>query len=147
MKNTHYKLPLDIGRLFTESGGNLEQCTELESVDQSLAMLFSTHQGEHSFNSEYGTKLWEMDFVNVTNKNDWETAFVEYILQGIADNEKRIKDVRIEIDVNDILHEEASMTGFSVRKRVDIITQGILVSTGGRAAFKHTLYIGPLSRD
>ena len=125
----------------------MEQCTELESVDQSLAMLFSTHEGEHSFNHGYGTKLWEMDFVNVTSKAEWEERFVAYILEAIADNEKRIRDVRIQINVNDILQEEASMVGFSVRKRVDIITQAILVSTGGRAAFKHTLYVGPLSRD
>lgn len=125
----------------------MEQCTELESIDQSLALLFSTHQGEHSFDREYGTGLWEMDFVNITSRTIWEERFVEYILQSIARNERRIRDVKVQVDVNDILHEEASMTGFSVRKRVDIITQGVMVSTGSKAAFKHTLYIGPLSRD
>jgi phage baseplate assembly protein W len=147
MKKTHYKLPLDIGRLFTDAGGHLELCSEVESVDQSLALLFSTHQGEHSFDHNYGTKLWEMDFVNVISKELWEDEFVGYILQAIADNEKRIKDVRIGVNVNDVLHEEASMAGFSVRKRVDIITQAVMVSTDKKVAFKHTLYVGPLSGD
>jgi len=147
MDNTHYKLPLDIARFFTEAGGHLEQCTELESVDQSLALLYSTHQGEHSFDSNYGTKLWEMDFVNVVSRQVWEEEFTGYVLQAIADNEPRIKDVRVDVNVTDVLHEEASMAGFSVRKKVVIITQAVMVSTEKKAAFKHTLYVGPLTSE
>lgn len=147
MKNTCYKLPLDIGRLFSERGGDLERCTELESIDQCLALLLTTHQGEHGFNRQFGSRLWEMDFENIVSYPLWEKRFIDYIREAIEENETRIRDVQIQIDVKDVLHEEASMAGFSVRKRVDIITQCIVVSTGQPAAFKHTVYLGPLSMD
>lgn len=147
MKDTNYKLPLDFSRFFTESGGHLEQCTELESIDQNLGLILTTRQGEHSFDRLFGTKVGEMDFENIVSRSVWEEKFVGYVRQAIQDNERRLKEVQVRIKVDDVLREEASMSGFSVRKRVHVIIEAIAVSTNKPAAFKHTLYLGPLSKD
>ncbi len=147
MKKQHYKLPLEISRFFSESGGYLERCSELESIDQNIGLLLSTHCGEHGFDKEFGTRLWELDFENIVSKTAWEDTFIGYIREAIEKNEKRLKEVTIQIDVRDTLREEASLQGYSVRKRVDIIILGTMVSTNQKQGFKHTIYLGPLSRD
>lgn len=147
MKKGFYKLPLDIGKFFSESGGNLERCTELESIDQHLGLLLVTHRGEHGFNQQYGTKLWELDFENIVSRSAWEDRFVGYIRQAVTQHEKRIRDVEVKIDVRDMVREEVSMKGYSVRKRVDIIILATVISTGQRHGFKHIIYLGPLSKD
>lgn len=147
MEGTHYKLPLDIGRLFSENGGRLEQCTELESIDQHIGLILVTHQGEHAFDQQYGTKLWEMDFENISSRSKWETQFKGYIRQAITAHEKRIKDVDITIDVRDTVREDVSTKAFNVRKKVDVIVLCTVVSTGAKQGFKHVIYLGPLSRD
>lgn len=147
MKKGYYKLPLDIGKLFSESGGHLEQCSELESIDRHIELLLITHRGEHGFDRQYGTRLWELDFENIVSKSVWEERFVNYIRQAIVMHEKRLKDVEVKIDVKDMVREEVSMKGFSVRKRVDIIILGTVISTNKQHGFKHIIYLGPLSRD
>lgn len=138
---------MDIGKFFSESGGNLERCTELESIDQHLGLLLVTHRGEHGFNQQYGTKLWELDFENIVSRSAWEDRFVGYIRQAVTQHEKRIRDVEVKIDVRDMVREEVSMKGYSVRKRVDIIILATVISTGQRHGFKHIIYLGPLSKD
>lgn len=143
----YYKIPMDISRLFKEGGGHLEMCGELESIDQHLGLLLTTHRGEHGFNPQYGTRLWELDFENIESKPEWEKTVVAYIKEAILLNETRLREVDVSIDVRDMVREEISLKGYSVRKRVDIIIQGTVVSTGKRQAFKHIIYLGPLSGD
>ena len=142
---SYYKLPLDIGRFFSGEEGQLEQCSELESVDQYLALILLSRPGEHSFDTEFGTKLWEMDFENISSKNDWKTKFTELALEAIKKYEKRLKDIDIQVDIKDVVREDTVMQGFSVRKQVDVIVLGTLVSTNKQHGFKHVLYLGPLS--
>ncbi len=147
MKKQNYKLPLDISRFFSEKGGYLETCSELESIDQHIGLLLTTHCGEHGFDKEFGTRLWEIDFENIVSRSAWEDTFVKFISEAIQHNEKRLTETTIQIDVRDTLQEEASMQGYSVRKRVDIIILGTVISTGRQHGFKHTIYLGPLSRS
>lgn len=146
MKNTNYKLPLDIDRLFSDSGGQLEKCSEMESIDQFLALLITTHPGEHSFNHDFGMKLWELDFENIVSLTVWEEQFTNYIRQAVEKYENRLRDVVVKIDVRDVAREDALWNAVTVRKQVDIIVTGNVVSTGKKSGFRHVVYMGPLSR-
>ncbi len=142
---SYYKLPLDISRFFSGETGELEQCSELESIDQYLALVLLTRTGEHSLDREFGTKLWEMDFENVETINTWKTKFASLAKSAIEKHEKRLKDIEIRIDIKEVVQEETAMQGFSVRKRVDVIILGTVVSNNRQHGFKHVLYLGPLS--
>ena len=144
---SYYKLPLDISGFFSELGGTLEQCSELESIDQYLALILTSRPGEHSFDPSFGTKLWEMDFENVASKTVWEERFITYVSEAIEKYEKRLKNIEIQIYIKDVVREETAMQGFSVRKRVDVIILGTVISTNRQHGFKHILYLGPLSKD
>jgi len=144
---SYYKLPLDISKFFSDSGGTLEQCTELESIDQYLALILTTRPGEHSFDPSFGTRLWEMDFENIISKTAWEGKFTNYAKEAVEKHEKRLKNIEVRIDVKDVVREEIAVQGFSVRKRVDVIILATVISTSQQHGFKHVLYLGPLSRD
>jgi phage baseplate assembly protein W len=147
MENENYKLPLDIGRFFSGHGGELERCSELESIDRHLGLLLVTHCGEHGFNQQYGTRLWDLDFENIVSRSEWESTFVGYIRRAIVVNETRLKDVEVTINVMDTAREDSVTMGYSVRKQVDVVVLGTVVSTGKRHGFKHIIYLGPLTRD
>lgn len=147
MKQGYYKLPLNIGRFFTEEGGRLEQYGELESIDRFLDLLLITCQGEHAFNQSFGTKIWDFDFENVVSKTAWEERFVRYIKQAVEDNEKRLKDVDVQIHIRDVLREESYMNSVTIHKRVDVVITGVVLSSNKRHGFRYVLYMGPLSRE
>lgn len=146
MNNSYYKIPLDISRLFKEGGRQLEKCTELESIDQFLALLITTHPGEHSFNQKFGMKIWELDFENIESLPVWKEQFTGYVRQAIEKYEKRLRNVDVTIDVRDVAREDVLLDAVTVRKQVDIIITGIVALTGKKSGFRHVVYLGPLSR-
>lgn len=142
---SYYKLPLDISRFFSGDTGQLEQCSELESIDQHLALILLSRPGEHGFDSEFGTRLWEMDFENISSINKWKARFTALAKEAIEKYENRLKDIELTIDIKEVVREETAMQGFSVRKRVDLIILGTVISINQKRGFKHILYLGPLS--
>lgn len=147
MKQAYYKLPLNISRFFTEGNHRLQQCSEVESIDQFLGLLLRTCPGEHSFDPKFGCRIWELDFENVYSRGKWEGRFTQYVREAIVENEKRIKDVNIQLKVRDVLKEEAYMDSVTIRKCVDIFIEATVISTNGRSRFMHRIYLGPLSSE
>ena len=46
--DTYYKIPLQIENLFAEEASHFETCTEKESIDQNLELIFTTYPGEQN---------------------------------------------------------------------------------------------------
>lgn len=147
MEATNYKLPLRFSTFFHEDGGRLSKCTELESIDQYLEMILTTCPGEHTYNVEFGTKIWELDFERVVSQDKWEEEFAGYVKEAVLANERRISNVTVSIKVNDVLREDNLVSSVTIRKRVDIRILGVLNSTGQNCGFGYTLYLGPLSNE
>ena len=112
-----------------------------------MAVILTTHLGEHNFNRKFGAKLWELDFENVVSKSVWEEMFIEHIKTAVNEHEKRLKDIEIKIEVKDVVREDNIMRNMSYRKRVEVFIVGKTVSNNKKCGFSHTFYIGPLSRD
>jgi len=146
MPFSFYKLPLDIHRFLSEGGGQFEHCSELESIDQFLGMLLMTVPGEHAFNEEFGSRVWDLDFENITSKYKWEAQVTDYIRQAVETNEKRLRDIEVQIDVRDVMRGE-SPDAITVRKQLDIYISGTLISTDTRHGFKHSIFMGPISNS
>jgi len=146
MNLPYYQLPLDIRHFLQEGGGTFEHCSELESVDRFLGMLLMTFPGEHAFDEEFGTRIWEMDFENITLRHKWEEQFIGYIRQAVETSEKRLGEIEVRINLRDVLRGEGIDT-VTVRKQVDIYISGRLKSTETKHTFKHTLYMGPISNQ
>ena len=144
MKRDNYKLPLNLSRFFGEGGGFFEKCDEIESVNQHINLLLSTCPGEHHFNPRYGCRIWELDFEQNNSSNKWKKMFHDYVAQAILENEKRISNVDVTIDISDIIKKEINDTTM-FRKQADIYIKATLNSTELQCALGYKIYLGPIS--
>lgn len=147
MDECHYRIPFDFASVLDETRGYASVCSELDSIDQHIEMLIGTYPGEHSFDVEYGTKIWEMDFERIVSLDTWKTRFTECLSQSISKYEKRISNCEYRLEVADVLKESSMLRNVSVRKKVDIYIKATLNSTGERCSLYYTLFLGPLSKD
>ncbi len=146
MKSTYYQLPLRLADFISDgASGRFKRCSLLESIDQHIELLLMTCPGEHSFNSEYGTLIWELDFERIYSQSVWVERFATFINDAIEKYEKRIYNVQVKVVIKEIEKEDDIFDSVSVRKRVDISVIAVLCETNEQCGFKYQLYLGPLS--
>ena len=125
MKQKYYKLPVRLEKLFEGDIRQLERCSELESIDQHIELLLTTCPGEHRFDPK---------------------LFTGYVMQAISTYEKRISDITLSVNLQEVVREEV-LDNRMIRKRVDITVLATLNSTGAPCGFGYKLYMGPLSNE
>ena len=140
-----YKIPLLFTRLF--ESGDLSRCGEPESIDQNLELIITTCPGEHKYDPEYGCGIWYLDFENVISVQRWENEFMNYISKAIGKYEPRIIEQKTKVDFCDVKNQHELSGAISIRKRVDIQIEAIIISSGKKCRFFYTLYLGPLTSD
>ncbi|MEG0517687.1 MAG: GPW/gp25 family protein [Bacteroidales bacterium] len=145
--NRYYKLPLQLNTLFQAGKQQLQQCNEIESIDQHLELLLTTCPGEHRFDENYGSRIWELDFGMIASYKTWEEFFTKYVNQTIASYEPRITDASVTLNIKEIMNQEEIPDRAAVRKRADIYITAQVKSTGEHARFAYSLYLSPLSNE
>lgn len=147
MNTSYYKLPLRLSALLDQDQGKLAQCDELESIDQNIEMLLTTCPGEHHYDQNFGSRIWDLDFERVVSRVHWEEQFTTYIRDAISAYEPRLRDVTVTIDMREVVKEERLTDSVTIRKRVDIYVTAVRVSTSQKCRLGYTLYLGPLSNE
>lgn len=147
MKQSYYKLPLDFSKFFENGGSQFTKCSERESIDQNIELLLTTFPGEHRFDPNFGCRIWEMDFENVSSYELWEERFKQYVHESINRYETRLTEVVVNIYLRDIVKEERLSYSVTVRKRADIYVSAQMTSTEEPLNLIYTLYLGPLSNE
>ena len=130
MKQKYYKLPVRLEKLFEGDIRQLERCSELE----------------HRFDPKYGCRIWELDFERIVSTEQWKELFTGYVMQAISTYEKRISDITLSVNLQEVVREEV-LDNRMIRKRVDITVLATLNSTGAPCGFGYKLYMGPLSNE
>ena len=146
-KTKYYKLPLYFNNIFESDGGKLEKCSEKESIDQNIEMLITTCPGEHHFDEDYGSHIWDLDFERVVEADNWKRSFTTFIQKSIESYEPRLSCVSVSSNMRDVIKDDRVMESVSVRKRVDIFVTGQINSNEEWAKFGFTIYLGPLSNQ
>lgn len=147
MNKSFYKIPFDFASILDESKGCAETCSEIESIDQHIEMLLGTYPGEHSFDRNYGTGIWDMDFERIVSLDMWKTRFTECLAEAISKYEPRISNCSYRLHVEDVIKENSLTKNVSVRKKVDIYIDATLNSNGATCNLYYALFLGPLSKD
>lgn len=142
-----YKLPLLFSRLFESDIRDLSRCTEEESIDQNLELIIMTCPGEHKYDPDFGCKIWDLDFERVVSMQKWEGQFMQYIVDAIKKYERRVQEVDTRVKFYDIRNEHDLSGAISIRKRVDIQIDVILLSSNKSCCFYYSFYLGPLSSE
>ncbi|MCD8177528.1 MAG: GPW/gp25 family protein [Tannerellaceae bacterium] len=143
----YYKLPLRFSSLFDDSNRMLARCSEKESIDQYLELILLTCPGEHRFDPEFGSYIWDLDFERMDSADRWKEKFIGYVKEAIIKNEKRLENMAIRVDITDSIREDETLKAFTVKKRADVYIEGDLKSTGERTLFLYKIYLGPLTNQ
>lgn len=142
-----YQLPFKLDSLLKEDPRPLPKCSEKESIDKHLELLFITCPGEHKFDLEYGCRIWDMDFERIVSERQWEEDFSAYLTEAIKAYEVRLSDIEVKIQVSEITLQDAVKDTTTVKKKADVFLSGILNSTKERCRFRYKLLLGPLSSE
>jgi phage baseplate assembly protein W len=142
MQPEYYSLPLQLEAIMQKR--DAPKCTLQQSVAQQLHLLLTTGFGEYSANEGFGCNIWEHDFTNLTSGYKLKETIRQSLLQTIRENEKRLGQVKVELQVR----QEELIEGIGthrIRKRMDVTITGVLQLTKEKFTYKDTFFIGPLS--
>lgn len=140
----YYSIPIDFTSLLDENPEPLKTCTEIESIDNYLELMITTCPGEHKADLEWGCKIWEKDFEVVTSRTTWETWCITVMSEMIARYEPRLKQVKVDVEIMEIIKEQEVLGTSAVRKRMDVYVNAMLVSTDEPCRFYYKIYMGPI---
>lgn len=143
MSNPYYKKPFDFTRIF--SNNTLESCNIGMSISQHIELIIFTRFGEHRFVPDYGCEVWELDFELIVNQMMWEDKMCKSLARSIAGQETRIYNIAVEINVRDVEKIFPLKRITEIKKQVDIIVTGKMLSTGENYVFNTALFLSPLS--
>lgn len=140
--NSYLTIPLQTKVLF--EGGDHPTCDLNMSIAHCIHLVNTTSLGECSFDEDFGTEVWNVDFDNLKSRNKIKTTLRDAILKSIKRNEKRLKDIRVDLQIK---QEEINTVNSSnrIKKRVDIGIVGKVVKTNENFNYSEYFYIGPLS--
>ena len=143
----YYKIPIKFDSIFDEDGKKMATCSEVSSIDQYIELLLTTCPGEHKFDKNFGCRIWDMDFERVVARKKWEDDFTAYIREAVQTFEKRLKDVSVSININDVARQNYILETTAIKKEVIVSIDSRLVSNNEPCKFRYVLYLGPLSTE
>lgn len=145
--DSFYKLPLNISKLTSDGYNSLPRCSEKESIDGNIELLFITCPGEHKFDLEYGCRIWELDFERIVSERKWEEDFSLYLTDAINRYETRLYNVQVRVLVSEITLQDAVEDTTMIKKKVDVFVSAMLVSTNEPCRFRYKIFLGPISSE
>lgn len=138
----YLKLPLDLSSALE---GRMERCSNEESIAQHIMMLIVSHYGEVESKNDYGSIIWNLEYNQVVINNDWEENVKKSLEKTITKYERRLKDIRVQVDLTEV-EEEIRNKYPNARRRVKIWIFGLLVANDRPFHFSTHLYISPISQ-
>lgn len=140
-----YKKPFRFKNIFENSP--LETCSVGISISQHIELIIFTRFGEHRFNTDYGCKVWELDFELIVSTTMWEEQMRQSLLASIAQQEPRLYETEVTVQVTDVEKLFPFRQILEIKKRVSIAVNARLTDTGERYYFTTALFLSPLSSE
>lgn len=142
MSQQYYKLPLDLGKITRKSV--LQKCALKDSIAHHLHLILTTSFGELQSDPEFGNKLWEEDFDNVSYRNKQREKILQSLTNTINKYEKRIEKVKVEMSVNqEEFNTRRDTTG--VKRKLDFIVHATVSATNENITYRDGFFISPLA--
>lgn len=142
MSSIFLSLPLQLDNVVRK--GTLEKCSLKQSISHHLHLLLTTSLGELSSNDEFGCKIWDSDFDNITNRSKLKDELIQALADTIKAYEPRLNRVRAEVNIQ---QEILTITEIfkRIKNRIDITISGFTIGTNEPITYRDHFFIGPLS--
>ncbi len=145
MSFSFYKIPLELSTAL--AGNDLTTCDLVTSISKNLELIIMTKFGGHRSNTTFGCEIWDLDFELIISEKLWEEKLRQSLLKSITTHERRLSDVKLNVEITEI-EKYSSLRQFAeIKKRVNINLAGIILKTGEPFTFSTNLFLSPLSVD
>lgn len=140
----YLKLPIDFSTMLKGHGRN--ECTIEESIAQYIMMQITSRYGEVAGREDFGSDIWELEFNQLVKIYEWEETVRTSIIKTITKYEKRLTDIKVEVNLSEIYTDIDSKKYSEVRRKAVIDVYGVIVQTGVPFNFNTSIYVSPLSQ-
>ena len=145
MNNRYLKIPL---RLSTVMEGNeLPSIDLIQSITSNLELIIVTRFGEHRSDPSFGCEIWDLDFELIVSARLWEEKLRQSLLNSVTHHEHRLTDVEVNVEITDVEKMNYIKRFTEIKKRVDILVEGLIRKTGESFYFRTNMFLSPLSLD
>ena len=140
MINNYYKLPLQFGDVSQKK--EHRKCSLAESVAEMVHLIAITNVGECKHDESFGCEIWEHDFENISNSQEYREKLIKSVQATIQKQEKRLCNITVDIQI-----EQVDYSAFQrrIKSRIKLKVQGQLTSTNEQFIHNDEFFIGPLS--
>ncbi|SFI50282.1 GPW/gp25 family protein [Halpernia frigidisoli] len=146
MDNENYRIPLNPLSMMM-SNGHIDTCGIAESIAQNIMLLIITKKGENRYDEQYGNDVWDLEFDNGVTSSSWENIFVKSLQRQIEDYEPRLTSAKVQASIKFVEHNYETKGFLEVKKKVKIIINAKLDSTGEAYNFSTEIFLSPMSID
>ncbi|MFC5045000.1 GPW/gp25 family protein [Aquimarina hainanensis] len=142
MITSYYKIPLDTSGIIKNE--EVDKIELKQSIVNFIHLVTTSYYGECSFDESFGCSIWNIDFDNLASTNKLKNVIADSLVESITSHEKRLKNIKVEVDIQqEELNRHDSVN--RIKKRVDIVVNGILKQTNEPFSCLEKFYIAPLS--
>ncbi len=75
-------------------------CSLQDSLKQHISLIISSRYKEFRYDSSFGCKVWELDFIVPANLNIWKEEIKQALEESILKYEHRVEKIEIKIDIS-----------------------------------------------
>ena len=137
-----YSIPFSFRALLHQQNDRLHVTVE-ESIRQGIGLIITTRMGELRFDEEYGCRIWDKDFVVISNQKGLEIDAIKQSLEeAIRKHEKRIESIE---NFNAKVVTEDTGGVRRIHQRLEIQLSGHLRGTNKQFEYSEVLYFSPVS--
>lgn len=113
-----------------------------KSIHNMISLITTTSYGEVKSDPGFGCEIWEHDFENIYNTQMFKEELIESIKQSISKNEKRLKNVSVDLQLEQV---EVKVANRRVKTRIKLEVNGLIDKTNEKILHQEMFFIGPLS--
>ncbi|MEI7895827.1 MAG: GPW/gp25 family protein [bacterium] len=113
-----------------------------DSVSQMIHMITITHFGEYKPDETLGCEIWDFDFDNITNYQQFKEQVKKSLIQTIEKQEPRLSQVSVDIQIQQV---ETRIQNRRTKSQITLKVNGILTKTKESYSYTENFFIGPLS--
>ncbi|HEX7755806.1 MAG TPA: GPW/gp25 family protein [Niabella sp.] len=142
MLNQYYKLPLELENMVSRK--EIRKCSLKDSIAHHLHLILTTSFGELQSDEQFGNKLWDEDFDNVSYRNKQKEKILISIGKTIARFEKRLEKVKVEMNV----HQEETPSGTAdprMKRKLEFTITAVISATNEPITYRDGFFISPLA--
>ncbi|MEM6816861.1 MAG: GPW/gp25 family protein [Bacteroidota bacterium] len=146
MNNYFLKIPLDLSKI--AQGEPVSTCSRQESIAQFIMLIITSKYGELPGSDDFGSEIWELEFLQLANAHSWEERVKESIEKAIVKYEKRLKEVKVTVSLDKVedIDMKSTTKSYGVRKQAKIFVNGIMKGTDQHFNFNTKIFISPISQ-